>query len=189
VSGRTKRSTSNSGEPPFEGFTQEEVADRVPCAQQTVSRYQRKGKLTALPSGKLAACAVEEMRTLLDADDGDEETGEWKKRAEAATARLREAQASLRELQLEVESGRFVDRAAVERSCADAAQRILGVLRAMPQRIARKVEAALSAPEHRRAAAAEKIIAGEVERAVEELNRSLLEQAQSPAPPPAVEAP
>jgi phage terminase Nu1 subunit (DNA packaging protein) len=184
--GKPAKGSGGASKPP-EGLSQEDAANRVPCAQATVSKFARRGWLTQLSNGRLAECAVQEVRDRLAANEQDEEeTGDWKKRAEAATARLREAQASLRELQLEVESGRFVERAAVERSSADAAQRILSVLRAMPQRIAREVEAALAAPFGRRAAAAEKIIAAEVERAVEELNRTLTEQAEKPpAPPPA----
>lgn len=167
----------------MDGLSQEDVAERVPCAQATVSRFSRRGWLTQLPSGRLAECAVEEIRERLAArEDGSEIDGDLKRRLDTATTKLREAQAQLRQLELERESGRFVELAEVQRAGADAAQRILAVLRAMPQRIALEVDGALAAPLGRRAAAVEKIIAVEVERAVAEMRQSLYLQAEMATP-------
>jgi transposase len=161
-----------------EGLTQEEVAKRVGCAASTVWRAIARGDLEPLPGGRLPESAVEIMRGLRQAAaEQDEATASLERRLLAAQAGEREAKMQLRQLELERESGRFVELAQVERAGADAAQRILAVLRAMPQRIAMEVDAALSAPADRRAAAIEKIVAREVERALAEMRESLYLQA------------
>lgn len=155
------------------GLSQEDAATRVPCAQATISRYVRRGQLTQLPNGRLDECAVEEARALIKANEaGGEMDGDMKRRLDEAMARLREAQAELREIELERESGRFIERVLVEQDASDARERILAVLRAIPQRVAMQVDAALTAPFDRRAAVVEKIIAEEVERAVAELSEA-----------------
>lgn len=151
-----------------EGLSQEDVANRVPCAQATVSKFARRGWLSRLPNGRYPEHAVDEVRERLAGNEqADEETTSWKQRAEAATARLREVQVKLRELELERESGRLVELAVVERDAHDAAERILGVIRAIPQRTAMALECGC-----RSAAVVEAKIRDEVERAVAELGQS-----------------
>lgn len=142
----------------------------VPCAQATVSRFARRGWLTTLSSGRLAVSAVEEVRARLAEREEDEEgSGDLKRRLDMAMARIREAQAQLREYELAEESGRLVELALVQKDAADARERVLGVLRAIAQRVALAVDAALSAPLDRRAAVIEGIINAEIERAIAEL--------------------
>lgn len=169
MSGKPKRPVSKSGEPPFEGWSQEEVAAQVPCAQGTISRYQRRGELTELPNRKLAKVAVDEARALLEAHDlGGDIDPETKRRLDLATMRLREAQAKIREFELERESGKFIELAIVERDGADTGERVLAVLRAIGQRVALALECSC-----RSAAVAKKAVDEEVERAIGELRDSL----------------
>ncbi len=93
-----------------------------------------------------------------------------------AQTRERKAIARLRELELEHESGRFVELAAVQRDGEDTAERVLAVLRALPQRVAMRLECSC-----RRAAVVEHEIAIEVERAIAELQQSLYLQPKEAA--------
>lgn len=166
--------------PPLEGLSQEEMARRVGCAQSTITRAIRRGDIETLSNGRVPESAVDKLRELRAADERvSSETDELERRLLAAETGEREAKQKLRELELQRESGRYVELEQVQRSGADAAQRILAVLRAMPQRIAREVDAALMAPADRRAAAVEKIVAREVERAVTELRASMYLQASA----------
>lgn len=154
-----------------EGLSQEDVAARVPCAQATVSKLQRRGHLNdfVLPNGRLAEAAVEWVRARLDKkDQGEEESGDLKLRLDTAMARLREAQAQIREIELERESGRFVDLAEVERDGADCGERVVGVLRALPQRVAAVLECPCN-----RASVVEVKVREEVERAIAEIHDSM----------------
>lgn len=169
-------------EPEPEGLTQDELARRVGCSQSTVWRAIARGDLEPLPNGRLPEEAVEIMRRNRQEDERRSgETAELEKRLLLAQTGEREAKMELRKLELERESGRFVELAKVERAGADAAQRILAVLRAMPQRIALELDAALTAPAERRAAAIERIVSREVERALAEMRQSLYLQAETPA--------
>lgn len=160
-------------------LTQEEVATRVPCARSTVQRMISLGDIIADPvTGRLSESAIEFLRGKREEDEESRtEIRGLNRRLLAAQAGEREAKMKLRELELERERGAFVELASVQRSGADAAQRILAVLRALPQRIALEVDAALSVPADRRAAAIEKIASREVERAIDEMKRSLYLQA------------
>jgi transposase len=189
--GVTGKAAGRPGEaddkPTPEGLSQEQVALRVGCSQSTVSRAIARGDICTLSNGRLPESAVAVLRALREDDERIAvETAELQRRLLAAQAGEREAKMKLRQLELERESGRFIELAAVERAGADAAQRILAVLRATPQRIALEVEAALAAPPGRRAAAVEKIVSRELERAVAEMRDSLYLQAE--AAPPVAEA-
>jgi len=162
---------STADEP--EGLTQEEVAKRVGCGQSTVWRAIARGDIAPIANGRLPESAVDTMRELRAKDAAqDAVTGDLERRLLAAQAGEREAKQKLRELELQRESGRFVELALVQKDAEDARERILSVLRAIPQRTAMAVDGALAAPADRRAAVLEKIIADEVERAIAELAES-----------------
>lgn len=166
--------------PKLLGLSQEAIARLVGCAQSTVSRAIARGDISTLSDGSIREDQAEILKELRARDEQvSTETAELNRRLLRAETGEREAKQKLKELELEREQGRFVELDAVERAGRDAAQRILAVLRAMPQRIAREVDAALAAPAERRAAAVEKIVAREVERAVGELRQSLYLQAEA----------
>jgi predicted transcriptional regulator len=169
--------------PKLLGLSQEQIARLVGCAQSTVSRAIARGDISTLSDGSIREDQAEILRELRVRDErASSETAELERRLLTAETGEREAKQKLKELELQRESGRYVELELVQRSGADAAQRILAVLRAMPQRIAREVDAALAAPADRRAAAVEKIVAREVERAVAELRESMYLQASATPP-------
>lgn len=155
-------------EPKVEGLTQLEVATRSGCSQSTISRAIARGDIEVLPSGRVPESAVEIMRAQRAQEAAaNEATSDLERRLLAAQAAEREAKAKLRQLELERESGRFVELDLVERDAADTAERILGVLRAIPQRTALALECPCN-----RAAIVEAKIREEVERAIAELAES-----------------
>jgi transcriptional regulator with XRE-family HTH domain len=155
--------------PPLEGLSQEEIARRVGCSQSTVGRAIARGDIHPLTNGRLPESAVEVLRGLRTADEKVyAETAELERRLLAAETGERESKAKLRAMEVERESGRFVELELVQRDAADTAQRIVGVLRAVPQRVA----LALETP-HMKAAVVEKKIAEEIERAIAELGESV----------------
>lgn len=101
------------------------------------------------------------------AEDGAEAT-ELRQQLLQARIRERKAIGKLRELELERESGRFVSLAMVQRDGEDAAERIIAVLRSIPQRCALDLECAC-----RPAAVTEQKLSLEVERAIGELHETL----------------
>jgi hypothetical protein len=136
----------------------------------------------------MAACPRARPRSCASCARGravvSEETAALERRLLAAETGEREAKHKLQaSSSSQRESGRYVELESVERAGKDAAQRILAVLRAMPQRIARELDAAIAAPMDRRAAAIERIVAREVERAIEEMRRSMYLQAETPPAP------
>lgn len=156
------------GRKPPAGLSQEDVAARVPCAQATVSKFDRRGWLTHLKNGRLAESAVEEMRARMTAKEEETEGDPGtKRRLELAMTRLREAQAKLRENEVERQSGKFIERAEVERDCAELAERIIAVLRAIGARVALSLECPC-----RRAAVVKAKIEDEIERAIAQLHES-----------------
>jgi predicted transcriptional regulator len=170
--------------PKLLGLSQEQIARLVGCAQSTVSRAIARGDISTLSDGSIREDQAEILRELRASDERvSQETAQLERRLLLAETGEKEAKAKLRQLELEREQGRFIELAAVERAGADAAQRILAVLRAMPQRIALEVDAALAAPADRRAAAVEKIVSREIERAVDEMRKSLYLQAAVPPAP------
>lgn len=177
-----KATSAAPEKPKLEGLSQEEAARAVGCAQATVSRAIARGDVATLSNGRLPESAIAILRELRKADEKVAgENVELERRLLAAQTGEREAKMKLRQLELDREAGRFIELASVQRAGADAGQRILAVLRAMPQRVALAVDGALAAPPSRRAAAIEKIIAVEVERAIAELRRSLYLQAGVPS--------
>lgn len=160
--------------PKLLGLSQEAIARLVGCAQSTVSRAIARGDISTLSDGSIREDQADILRELRKRDERvSSETAELERRALTAETGEKEAKAKLRQLELEREQGRYVELALVERAGRDAAKRILAVLRAMPQRIAREVESALTAPADRRAAAVERIVSREVERAVAEMRQSM----------------
>jgi hypothetical protein len=113
-----------------------------------------------------------ELRILVaDREDEEDETNDivsLKKKLLEHKVRERNAISKLRELELEHESGRFVELAVVRRDGEDAAERVLAILRAMPQRVALALECSC-----RRAAVVERVISEEVERAIAEMRASM----------------
>jgi hypothetical protein len=110
--------------------------------------------------------ALAEERVDEQADEDD--NTDLRQQLLSAQVRERKAISKLRELELEHESGRCVELAVVERDGQDTAERVLAVLRALPQRTALALECAC-----RRAAVVEKVISEEVERAIGEMRESL----------------
>lgn len=156
--------------PPLEGYSQEEIARLVGCGQSTVSRAIRRGDVQTLTNGRLPEAAVEELRALWREEETEQaETAALERRMRTAETGEREAKAELAKLRLAQESGKYVELALVEKDAADTRERVLTVLRALPQRTAMAVDAALQAPAQRRAAVVEQLIAAEVERAIAEL--------------------
>jgi hypothetical protein len=130
------------------------------------------GRVHTHRDGSVSKRGLEDMQQLAEereeteASEGD--SADLRQQLLAAQVRERKAISRLRELELEHESGRYVELAIVQRDGADAAERVLAVLRALPQRVA----LALECPCQRAAAVKDKI-AEEVERAVGELRESM----------------
>jgi predicted transcriptional regulator len=155
--------------PQLEGLSQEEIARLVGCAQSTVSRAIARGDIATLTNGRVPESEAEKLIELRKRDERvASETAEMERRLLAAQTGEREAKAKLRQLELERESGRFVELELVRRAGADPAERVLAVLRAIPQRTAMALECPCA-----RAAVVEKKISDEVERAIAELRESL----------------
>lgn len=174
-----KRATFEKAEP--EGLSQEEAARRVGCAQSTIGRAIRRGEVELLTNGRIPESEIPKLIEARKADERESSVmADFERRLKVAETEKAEAQAKLKVMELERESGRFVELDSVKRAGADAAQRILAVLRALPQRCALEVDAALSAPPERRAAAIEKIVAREVERAVGEMRESMYLREHTP---------
>jgi hypothetical protein len=158
--------------PPPEGLTQDEVAARVPCARSSVYRAIARRDIEPLPNGRLPESAVETMQAIrMEEELARGEKGTVEQRLLAAQASEREAKAKLSQLQLEREAGRYVELDLVQRDAADTAERILAVLRAVPQRTAMALECSC-----RSAAVVQQKISDEIERAIGELRESLFIQ-------------
>ena len=156
-------------EPERAGYTQEEVANKVGCSQSSVSRAVARGDIVPLANGLLSESAIDTMREVRKLDAAASEvTSELERKLLAAQVSERETKAQYAKLKLDLESGRYVEREAVERSGADAAARILGVLRAIPQRVALALECAC-----RSGSVVEAKVSAEIERAVAELHNSV----------------
>jgi IS30 family transposase len=154
--------------PQLEGYSQEEAAIKVGCAQSTVSRAIARGDIEPLLNGRLPESAIEKLRELRKQDvAASQVTAELERRLLTAETAEREAKAELQKLRLERESGRYVELELVQRDAADASERIVAVLRAVPQRTALALECSC-----RRAAQVQAKISEEVERAIAELGES-----------------
>jgi predicted transcriptional regulator len=164
-----------------EGLSQEEMARHVGCAQSTVSRAIARGDVSTLSNGRLPLSAVEALKALRAEDEkASSITADLERRKLAAETAEREAKAALRALELERERGDFVRLADVRRDGADCGERVVGTLRAIPQRTALAIEAALADKQQLRAAAVERLVSAEVERALGELRESLYVAAPAP---------
>lgn len=156
-----------------EGLSQDEAARRVGCSQSTIGRAIRRGDIEILINGRIPESEIPKLIELRKEDERENaEKADLERRMLKAELGEREAKAKLRVMEVERESGRVVDLAVVRADAANARERIIGVLRALPQRVAAEVDAALSTPLDRRAAVIEKLIAAEVERAIAELAES-----------------
>ena len=169
---RAKAAEAPAAPPPLEGLTQDEVAARVPCARSSVYRAIARRDIEPLPNGRLPESAVETMQAIREAEENARnDKGTAEQRLLTAQALEREAKAKLSQIQLEREQGRFIELELVQRDAADTAERILAVLRAIPQRTAMALECSC-----RSAAVVQQKISDEVERAIGELRESLFIQ-------------
>lgn len=149
-----------------------EAARKLGVARSTVREWatsqlfhrHRDGSVSKRGLAELAKLA--EDRVEEEADESD--SNKLRQQLLQAQVRERKAIGRLRELELERESGRFVELAVVRRDGEDAAERVISILRAVPQRSAMALECAC-----RRAAVVEKKISEEVERAIGELSDSM----------------
>jgi hypothetical protein len=96
------------------------------------------------------------------------EAGQLKQRLILAQSKEREAKASLAELLLKHRRGLFIEAELVKKDGEDTGERVLSVLRSIPQRTAAALECDCT-----RAASVEAKISSEIERAVSELRESL----------------
>lgn len=168
---RVARGKTERAEP--EGYSQEQVARIVGCAQSTVSRMIKRGDVDTLTTGRLPESAIEIIRRQWrDEERANEETASLERRLRIAETEKQEAVAKLKAMEVERETGKYVLLALVQRDGADTAERVLAVLRALPQRVATLLEC-----QCRRAAQVEAAISNEVERAIAELRESLYIQA------------
>lgn len=93
--------------------------------------------------------------------------GDLQHRLDVALAREREAKAKLREMEVERESGKYIESAIVKADAADTRERVVAVLRSIPQRCAMALECPCQ-----RAAVVKTEIAKEIERALAEIRDS-----------------
>lgn len=161
------------GRPPKQrtagGLTQVEVANRSGCSQSTVSRLTARGVLSLRSDGLYPEDAPETVRAYMTAsEEKGEELSELERQLTEARRDKVRADARLREMEVELESGRFVERKEVERAVTDAMAVTLAVLRSTPQRTALELQCKC-----RDAAATDKVISVEVERAISEMKRVL----------------
>jgi muconolactone delta-isomerase len=154
--------------PALEGLTQDDAARKAGCAQSTVWRAIARGDIVTLPNGRVPESEIEKLIALRKQDqESADAVADLKQRLLAAETSEREAKAKLKILELEREAGKYVELEVVARDAADTRERILAVLRAIPQRTAMALECACT-----RAAVVEKTISDEVERAIGELRKS-----------------
>jgi transcriptional regulator with XRE-family HTH domain len=161
------------GRPPKQrnagGLTQVEVANRSGCSQSTVSRLTARGVLSIRDDGRYPEDAPDTVRAYMAAsEEKGEELSELERQLTEARRDKVRADARLREMEVELESGRFVERKEVERAVTDAMTVTLAVLRSVPQRTALELQCKC-----RDAAATDKAISVEVERAISEMKRVL----------------
>lgn len=151
------------------GLTQVEVANRSGCSQSTVSRLTARGVLAFRDDGLYPEDAPDTVRAYMTAsDEKDEELSDLERQLTEARRDKVRADARLREMEVEHESGRFIERKEVERAVTDAMSVTLAVLRSVPQRTALELQCKC-----RDAAATDKVISVEVERAISEMKRVL----------------
>jgi hypothetical protein len=153
-------------------ISRREFARAMGASASTVDRLAHAGKLPKNADGSLKRRQAEEVWKEIQAEqvrDGADrgEVEDLEEQLLLAKIREREAISRLREIELERESGRFVALAEVERDAKDAAERILGVLRAIPQRTALALECPCA-----RAAVVKAKVSEEIERAISELGQS-----------------
>ncbi len=161
-----KRAKTEKVEP--EGFSQEQMAKIVGCAQSTISRGIKRGDIDTLPNGRLPASAEEQIRQLWHEDQKlEEENAALERRLKIAETDKSEAVAELQKLKLSVQSGKYIELELVKRDGEDTGERMLAVLRSIAQRVALSLECKC-----RSAAVVEAAIADEVERVVGELRES-----------------
>lgn len=149
-----------------------EAARTIDVPRSTVRDWIAQGRVTTHRDGSITKRGMEQLKQLAkertEEQDDEGETTDMRAQLLAAQVRERKAISRLRELELEHESGRFVELAVVKRDGQDTAERVLAILRALPQRTALALEC-----QCRRAAVVERAISEEVERAIAELRESL----------------
>jgi hypothetical protein len=151
-----------------EGLTQDETARRVGCAKSTVWRAVRRGDVDTLANGRIPESEIEKLVEIRKEEERESRyDAELDRRAKIAETEKQEALAKLKNLELQLQSGLFVKLEDVIRDAADARERFLGIVRAIPQRTAM----ALECPCHK-AAVVEAKISDEIERALAEIRKA-----------------
>src|SRR5688572_21269259 len=133
------------GRPPKQrtagGLTQVEVANRAGCSQSTVSRLTARRVLALRDDGLYPEDAPDTVRAYMTAsEEKDEAVSELERQLTEARRDKVRADARLREMEVEHESGRFIERKEVERAVVDAMAVTLAVLRSVPQRTALELQ-------------------------------------------------
>jgi phage terminase Nu1 subunit (DNA packaging protein) len=152
------------------GTSQAAAARELGVPRSTVRDWIAQGKVQ-LRNKKLTKRAMDQLRQLAgereESQEDEEESGDLRHQLLQAQVRERRAIGKLRELELAHESGRFVELALVQRDGEDTAERVLSILRAIPQRTALALECSCQ-----RAAVVEQRISEEIERAIAEMKDS-----------------
>jgi phage terminase Nu1 subunit (DNA packaging protein) len=148
-----------------------EASREVGVSRSTVREWATAGLFHRHRDGSVSKRGLEELQRLAEEraaeQEEEEESGDLRHQLLQAQVRERKAIGKLRELELAHESGRYVELALVQRDGADTAERVISILRAIPQRTALALEC-----ECQRAAVVEKRIGEEIERAIAEMKDS-----------------
>ncbi len=151
-----------------EGLTQVEIAALAKCSQSTVNRAIKRGDIETLWNGRIAASEAEKLIELRKEEErSNAEHAVLERRLHIAETDKAEAIAKLKAMEVDHKSGRFIELEGVLRDAADTREKVLAILRAVPQRTAMALECPC-----RRAAVVESKISDEVERAINEIRKS-----------------
>ncbi len=148
-----------------------EAAREIGVPRSTVREWATARRFHLHRDGSVSKRGMDELRQLAEErnqeQEEQEDNGDLRHQLLRAQIRERKAIGKLRELELAHESGRFVELALVQRDGADTAERVISILRAIPQRTALALECACQ-----RAAVVELRISQEIERAIAEMKDS-----------------
>lgn len=173
--------TRPAAKKPSSLLTQTEAAQYIGCARVTVQRALERGDLKPAKGGKLLQADLDAWKELRAREAKEQAAdADLERRKLAAETAEREAKAALRALELERQRGDFVRLSDVRRDGADCGERVVSTLRAIPQRTALAIEAALAGPSQMRAAAVERLVSAEVERAIGAMKESAYVTAPGP---------
>ncbi len=151
------------------GYSQEQAAKKLGCSHSTINRAIARGAIEILSNGRIPESEISKLRAIWANDQKKSQASEdLERRLLAAQASEREAKAELAQLKVALESGRYVELEIVKRDGASTAERIVGVMRAIPQRVALALACGC-----RSGAVVESAIRVEIERAIGELGESM----------------